>query len=610
MLIVENLMSSSSKQKDSGHCEKKRSRKSSPQDLVQASQHTTEEQTLQQATACTIMSSVEELKRELDEAYKDLDLAETKVEEDAEKIKQLEAEIDKLHKKSSELEAKVSEIEKVSADLDDESFDAAQEFQYKKQIEELQQQLAKRETLEKQLTDTKLELQEVRAQYEAVQFQQQRSTTRDKMKILSDEKSSKEEVQRLQKELRAVERKNKQLELSYEAKLKANQESIQRVQEKNKALVKKCDEMEKDRLQMKVEKTRLEKKLEKTGSYAEKKRFKTEQEAAEMELQNMKRKNAKLEKRLSMSTQMMDIIGRGSTLVLDGQGSIGSPVSEMSPTSSGMASPVPSMTLSEARILNLEKELHEMETKLGEISEENENLRDRAIIAERNVENLTKKLKEIDSELFHEKEANSSLEIEAEVLRQQATTPSMSIGDDNLLQKRVRELEKELEQNEIKFRVKEKDLWSTIEAQKRLLSDLEMEKIALEERLLDEEATDIEDDDTHTKPTANLSKRVEELEEQLYVTNQENEQLKAEVEKLKNEAKEIMESLEAELGDSTDGGQRDFLKEQNAELKMTLEEKTEQYVDTIREIARLKNIIEDQVRCYPCSGLLIIINSW
>ncbi len=534
----------------------------------------------------------DDLSRQLAEAFEDLDSAESKIEEDTKKIQALEDQIDILRKKSSKMESKVFEMEKVSAELDDASFDAAQEFQYKQQIEELQGQLEERKNLEQQLSDTKLELQEVTAQYDTVKFQQQRSTTRDKMKSLSDEKSSREEVTRLQKDLRGVERKLQQQEATYEAKLKANQDSIKRVQEKNKAIQKRCDEMENERLQLKVERTRLEKKLEKTGSYAEKKRIKTEQEAAEMELQNVKRKHAKLEKRFSMSTQMLDMIGQGSSLMLDRNGD--SPISEFSPSSSGVASPVPVMTLSEARIDNLERELYQLEHQLTTTSEENHNLKDRATTAEKNVENLTKRLKEIDSELFHEKEANTSLEMEADTLRQQATTPTSPIGDDNSLQTRFKKLEKEIQQSEIKFRVKEKDLWATIEAQKQQISELEIDNITLEERLLEDEATDVEDDEPQNKSSANSTNRIDELEQQLHSSQVENEELRAEIEKLQAEAKEIMESLEAELGDSTDGGRSDLI-QQNADMKNTLEEKSEQYLDTIREIARLKNIIEDQV---------------
>lgn len=571
---------------------RKKSKKESPQDFV-----VTQEETVQAAPETATMedNSHAELSKQLAEAYEDLDLAEMRIDEDTKKIEALTEEVDALRKKSSDLESKVSEMESVGAELDDTSFDAAQEFQYKKQIEELQGELEERKNLEKQLSDTKLELQEVRAQYETVQFQQQRSKTRDKMKSISDEKNSKEEVVRLQKDLRTAERKLQQQESMYEAKLKVKQESIQRVQEKNKAIQKRCDEMDKERLQLKVEKSRLEKKIEKTGSYAEKKRIKTEQEAAEMELNNMKKKHAKLEKRLSMSTQMLDLIGQGSSMMLDGVPDSPSPISEFSPSSSGLSSPVPAMTLSEARIMSLEKELEQLDLQLTTANEENEALRNRATTAEKNVDSLSMKLKEVDSDLFNEKRTSSSLEMEAEMLRQQATTPiSPMIEDDESLQAQLKKLENDIQQSDIKFRVKEKDLWSTIEAQKKQISELEMDKIVLEERLLEDEATDVEDDEPDKKLT-NSTKEIEALEQQLQEANLDNKTLKDEIDRLKAEALEIMESLETDLADSTDGDQKELLKQQNMELKSSLEDKSEQYVDTIREIARLRNIIEDQV---------------
>ncbi len=574
---------------------RKKSKKVSPQDFV-ASQETVQETTAAEEAAKMEAKRHEQLSVQLAEAHEDLDVAEMKIDEDTKMIQTLKDEIDALHKKSSELESKVSEMESVSAELDDTSFDAAQEFQFKKQIEELQGQLEERQNLEKQFSDIKLELQEVRAQYETVQFQQQRSSTRNKMKSLSDEKNSKEEVVRLQKELRAAERKLQQQESMYETKIIVKQESIQRVQDKNKAIQKRCDEMDKERLQLKIEKTRLEKKLEKTGSYAEKKRIKTEQEAAEMELKTMKKKHAKLEKRLSMSTQMIDLIGQGSSLMLDRSPGSYSPISEFSPSSSGMSSPIPAMTLSEARIMSLEKELEQLDFKLTMANQENEALKDRAVTAEKNFDSLSMKLKEVDSNLFQERRTSSSLEMEAETLRQQAATPSSPpIGDDDSLQAQVRKLEKDIQQSEVKYRVKEKDLWSTIEAQKRQISELEMDKIALEEQLLEDEATDVEDDEPDKKPVANSTNEMEALERQLQEANLDNEALRDEIGKLKAEAQEIMESLEADLGDSTDGDQKDLVKQQNMELQSSLEEKSEQYVDTIREIARLRNIIEDQV---------------
>ena len=535
------------------------------------------------ATMATMKESqVAELSKQLTEAYDDLDLAESKIEEDTKQIAALEGELDKLRKKSTALESKVAEFENVSADLDDDSFTVAQEFQYKKQIDDLKEKLEKRKKLEQELFDTKVELQETKAQYDAIQFQRERSTTRDKMKNLSQEKTSKDEVVRLQKELRTTEHKLQLQKSTLEAQQKASLDSIQRIQQKNKAIQKRCDELEKERLHFKLENGRLEKKLEKSGSYSEKKRIQTEQEAAAMELKNMQRKNAKLEKRLSMSTQMLDLIGQGSSMILDGASS-----PTRSESSSGVTSPVP-ITLSEARIMNLEKEIQQMEAKLSKFEEENHSLLERATTAEMNVEGLTMKLKEVDSKLFQEKEANNNLETKTESLRQQTLSP---IGEDDSPQAKIQQLETEIEQNAVKFRVKEKDLWATIEAQKRQVTELEMEKISLEERLLEDDSTDVEDDQAEEK-SATTNEKVGALEEQLSLMRDNNEALQAEVEQLKSEAAEFMQSLESELGDVTDTSQEEIV----TDLKQSLKERTIQYEDTIREIARLKNIIEEQVR--------------
>lgn len=531
-------------------------------------------------------SQVAELSKQVTEAYEDLDQAEAKIEEQGKRIVALEGEVDELRKKSSALESKVNEFEKVSADLDDESFAAAQEFQHKKEVEDLKEQLEKRKTLEQDLLNANTELQEVKAQNEAMQFQKERSTTRDKMKTLSEEKSSKEEVTRLQKELKIVEHNLHQQKSLSEVQHKANLDSIQRIQQKNKALQNRCDEMEKERLQLKLENNRLAKKLEKSGSYTEKKRLQTEQEAAAIELKTIQRKNAKLEKRLSMSTQMLDLIEQGSTIMLN---DMDSPTSSTS--ASGVTSPIP-VTLSEARIISMEKELQQMETKLSAFEEEKSDLLTRAITAEKNVEGLTMKLKQVDSELFQEKEANNTLESQAESLRQQATTQLSPEGDGDTLQSKVLRLEKEIEQNSIKFRVKEKDLWATVEAQKQQITELEFEKIALEESLLIDESTDVEDDQEENLPAT--SEKVILLEEQLRLTNDQNLALEGEVDKLRNDAADMMKSLEFELADIAETSQDKIIKD----LKQDLKQSGKQYEDTIREISRLQSIIDEQVSSY------------
>lgn len=410
-------------------------------------------------------TQVIELSAQLQAAQEELDAAGNQGKQDKETIATLQGELQNLRVELEESRSKLSKVEEITENLDDDSFHQAQEFQLRKKMDELQGELEKRRNLEQEMNRLKEEVQELQVQNQELRFHEERSTTRSKMKNLSEEKTSKEEVQRLQKELRVAERNLAMEKSSLEAQMKAVQDGTDRLKEKIKIIQKRSDDIEKERLELKIENTRLTKKLESSGSYAEKKRIQTEQETAELELKNMKRKTVRLEQQLTASNQKLNLISGG------GNGDLGN--------LSGMTSPPPRQTLSEARIIHLEKDLQQLESTVAKFKKENEALANKASSCEQTSEVFALKVSQLDRQLNNEKNKVEEMETELNKLRKLAAGSS---GEDYLakLLNQVEELEKAEKERVTRFRVKEKDLWSTIEAQKKQIQELEMEKLELE----------------------------------------------------------------------------------------------------------------------------------
>ena len=342
-----------------------------------------------------------ELQKELDVAREEVSSLQGTVERDKETIAILEERVREAETEVKKWEGKVAEYEKISGDLDDDSFGAAQEFQLKKQIKVLQTELEKRKALELELQDAKVELTELRSENEELQLSQQRSDTRSKIKSISDEKGSRDEVVKLQKEVRQLERTRTKETAMFEAQLKAAQDSTERAQEKTRGVQRRFDEVDKERSQLKIDIKRLERKLEKAGSYAERKRHQMEAESHELEISNLRRKNAKLEKRISLSasTDNLDLLGIGSDF---GDYSLTS-----SAVTSGRSSPIPE-TIGEARIYNLEKDIARLEVEASKLEQENMDLKDKLATSKQNEEVLSVKVQLIEEQLDEEKHCSDT----------------------------------------------------------------------------------------------------------------------------------------------------------------------------------------------------------
>ena len=459
-----------------------------------------------------------EMATELQAAQDELDAAEAKIKQDEQTILALQSELQKLRGELDESHAKMKNI---TENLDG---NQAQELQHKKEVGELQEASNKRRNLEQQVRQLKEEIQDLQTQNQELRFHEERKSTQSKMQSLSKEKSTKEEVQKLQKELRMAER-NLQYETShFEAQLKACQDGNERLQEKIKITQRQYDEIEKEKLSLKIENGRLLKKLESSGGFAEKKRLQLEQETAELELQNLKRKNQKLEKQLiTISNQKLNLIN------YDGE-------VEDQENLNGVSSTISRPTLSEARVISLEKEVRQLEMAVHKLKKENESLTEKASSCEQTSEVFALKVKQLDGQLQKEKDKVEELDAEFNKLK---TVTAGELGEDHLsnMLKQIQNLETAMKESETKFHVKEKDLWSTIEAQKKQIQELEMEKLALE--LGEEEEAE------EGNSTANHE---DEFTEKIKLLQQEIKTLTIDKQKLKEDLNASIEKLEAAAG--------------------------------------------------------------
>ena len=596
-------------------------------------------------------AEVADLARQLQEAQDEADSLRGTNAMEREKIAEFEIRLRETEDEAQKWKEKATKYENVSADLDDESFDAAHEFQLKRELEKLQGELGTHEKLNEELMEAKQNLSELRAHCEELELQQSRKTTRTDIERIRSEKSTREEVDRLHKELRQMERTFKSQSYLVEAQLKISKDSLLRAGEKTQALQRRMDLLDKEKMDLKLENQKLNRKLEKMDSYEVKKRAQLEAETQELQIANLKRKTAKLEKRLSMSITNLDQINE-----------TGLPSPTSSALSSGTTSPI-SMTLGEARIYSLEKEVNELEKRNTALANESETFKDMLAKAEQNSVLLTSQLKDLQNSLSEGKKdleeatsklteykstalpLNDAVEGSEQDLQQQVTKLSKALElrdtEARVRIHEIKELNKQVEQLEMdKLRAElgedvdgeqegeeeegEGDLTDTEEdnvAISNAKSSADTEIRNLRERLesLQNELQTVSENNEQLKAELakqktetvsntkasddeenhNLRERLDSLQGELQFVSKNNEQLKAELVKQKTETEIFMQSIESELSDvaaaEVEESREQRLEKRNEELKTKLREQQEMYNDTIREIARLKSIIAQQV---------------
>ena len=522
-----------------------------------------------------------EMQQRLGESQQEVSNWRSRATVDQETITQLDAKVQGLEIEAKSLRTKVDTYEKVEKDLDDESFAASQEFQLKKQLTELQERNKKLQTVDEDLVKAKAELTTAKAELEEMRMQRDRSQTRSKIQSISGDKSAEANVTRLQKELRTLERKLQMEASQYEAKLKASKDSLERAQEKAVLVQKKTDLIDKERLELKIANSRLEKKLEKADTYGERRRSEMERESQELEIRNLKRKNSKLAKRLSMTGVDVEALSNIST-----------PVSSRPPSSMddvamalyGLAnSPIPEGdTVAEARIGILEKEVSGLQARAGELAKENKQLKADFTAAGQTAD----RTKQLEEEIASRDAEIASLKTSA------------SLGEGEELQRNYKKMEKRLTDKETEFRVKEKDLRATIEDLKRQYQELEIEKIKLE--LGEDEDGEGEDGDlTDTEDNEEmqeLKERVKSVQAELDAVKLENTELTSKIETGKQEMSRALEEMASMRQPKATPSQESSgeLAMENDELKQRLAEQTTKYDQAMSELAKLKETTEQQ----------------
>ncbi len=498
---------------------------------------------------------LKELGEQLTETQNRLSDAHLKSQENQQTIDQLQIRLSDLGQNNSCAQNKLKEMaEEKDAEI----------TILKQQVEDLHQQLQNRQDLSNKVQRLTDEVTELQTQNQELRFQHERSSTRTRINSISEEKYTKEEVLKLQKELRMAERNMKIETANFEAQLKAAQDGNERLLDKVRISQLRFDELDKEKLDLKIEINRLQKKLEKSGSYSELKRLQTEQESVELELRNLKRKNMKLEKQLTNSNHIVN-------------GHDNQPNGDLYPSRS---------KLSTSKATYLEKEISELESTVTKLKSENKKLEERADSAQQTSEVLTLKVKQLDEQLQAEKIKVQATEASFGELKKAAAG---SAGEEYLegLLKQIESLNQASKDVETNFKVKEKDLWSTIEAQKKQIEELEMEKLALE--LGDVEGSDNEKEST---PNPQISEKMVELESELDRLRKS----KAELERNLNEVKEeLMQSSQTES--STEKYKIEIdkkhnelteLRQDNEHLKKAIEEE----IARIRELEELSTALQ------------------
>ncbi len=544
----------------------------------------------------TMATQVEELTKKLEEERQRADdLEQMLVESDSDMIKWREEEKAKTEQfeqklRESEAEAKkwrekVANLEQIEKDLDDDSFAAAQEFQLKQQLDAVTGELDKHKAMGEELQKTKEELRDAQAQIDELQFHQQRDTTRSKMQNIREDKSSRDEAQRVQRELRQLEIKYQKETSLLQAQVKASDDTLQRAQEKALAVRRKLDDLDKEKMQLKLENKRLQRKLEKQDTYSERKKVEVEKETQELEIQNLRRQKKRLERRLSDS--ISNIVSPEGSRPTSSLSDITE--SDLSSIDGSLAGMGPNTTLSEMRIRDLEKEVNKAQAQAYKLEAENKALKEEASSVKQNEEALASQVERYQKELAESKKAYADLEAEAVQLRAQESAGG-SEGYIKSLQEQLQHLEKKLEDRATEFRVKEREMRATNEELKRTVEELEMAKLRAElgegeegeEEEEEEGGAESEDQVEVTK----LKEKLEQLTTELESVKSTNESLSEALETQKRDNEQLLKAMDEEM---EDGDAR------NEELSLKLKELNGKYSAAMQEISRLKQTPRPQV---------------
>ena len=209
---------------------------------------------------------------------------------------------------NSSLRAKIEELESLAKQL-------------KETVAQLEKELECSRAHEDEHGNAMHDLQEALAEVEQLRAERDRDLTRSRLQKLTGERGVREELTKLQNEFLKLEFTSKNEKAEMEAQLCIAQDSLKKVQEKANKLQKQVDSLEKNKIELQIENRRLEKRQ--LGSGSAKSRERIEEEAKELEIQNLRRTNLRLQKGMSLQGSVvahdtvMEANDQGDSLLTD-----------------------------------------------------------------------------------------------------------------------------------------------------------------------------------------------------------------------------------------------------------------------------------------------------
>ena len=373
-------------------------------------------------------------------------------------------------------------------------------------IEQLEKELQESRSCKDKLGNAMHDLQEALAEIEQLRAERNRGFTRSRLQELTGERGVREELAKLQKEFLKLEFTAKKEKAEAEAKLGLARDNLKKMQEKANNAQKQVDVLEKDKIDLQIENRRLEKRQ--LGSLGIKSREKIEEEAKELEIQNLRRTNQRLQKCMSLTGSMMAL----DTMVeADSYKDDSSLAHRISPPDANCEVQMKKLT---DRQRKLEEELNKSQT---------------IILA------LKERLKRAEKTLEAEREDSLHIRAEYDKLKNYLDAGDKCYIDEISL--KISELKSQLEFRDEEFQEKERDLKARNRNLQSQLDALFDNGGQLPDGMkLDEEDEEVEEDSV-------LKEKIAHLEEELKKTKGQKQALEERIAREEKEVEELAASL-------------------------------------------------------------------
>lgn len=391
---------------------------------------------------------------------------------------------------NSSLRAKVDELESVVKTLQE-------------TIDQLENELQESRSCKDELVNANHDLQEALAATEQLRADRDRGRTRFRLQELTEERRVRDELAKLQKEYLNLQVTAKKEKEELEAQLGIARNSLKKMQEKVNKAQKQVDGLEKEKIELQIENRRLERRQ--SSSTSIKSREKIEEEAKELEIQNLRRANQRLQKRMSLTGSMIALDTLAET---DDQRYDSPDIRQVSPDAS-----------------------HEIEMK--KLIDRQRKLEDDLNKSQSLILALKERLKRSEKTLETEREDSSHIHMEYDKLKAYLEAGDKRYIDDISL--KVSDLKNLLESREEEFREKELDLKAR---NRNLQSQLDA--------LFDNggqlpEGT--EDDENEDEEVAELKDKIARLENEMKTIKSQKQELEERIAREEKEVLELADSL-------------------------------------------------------------------